>query len=170
MLGLKIYRILSFILLPFGALLALNLIGSLLTSLGNPLLLLVTFIMAGAPVYIFASSWFFFNGIRKDKKCKPSLKDWIKVNAFVSVVFITFMLLCCFVFFFLLTNPTILKDVMSKMPSQQMPGMPQLNGAQVLQIMKVFTSFMFPFSLILLAHIIFTFRYVKVYSYLFEEA
>jgi hypothetical protein len=170
MTSLKIYRVLSFILLPFAAFLSLNLIGSLLASLSNPLLLLTTFIMACAPVYIFTSSWFFFNCIRKDKKCKPSLKDWIKVNAVVTLVFIAFMLLSCIGFLFLFNNPTVFNEIMSKMPSRQMPGMQQLNVTQVLQVMKVFASIMLPFSLILLVHIIFTFRFIKIYGYLFEEA
>ncbi|MBC7722300.1 MAG: hypothetical protein H7068_09770 [Pedobacter sp.] len=171
MLGLKIYRILTFILLPFALFLILNITGSLVISLGNPLMLLSNFILACLPIYIFTSSYFLLFGVFKAKKCKSSLKDWIKINSYISIIFSLLMIMGSVAILLALNNQAMQKELMDKIATQQMSGMPnQMPIAQILQLLKTSVSIMLPFSIILLVHIAFTFRTLKLYRHLFDEA
>lgn len=168
--GLKIYRILTFILLPFAAFLVLNIAGSLLVSLGNPLMLLSNFILACLPVYIFTSNYFLSFGVIKQKPCKPTLKDWIKVNAYVSIVFSVLMIMGSVAILLALSNKALQQELMGKVTAQQMPGLPsKMPVTEVLQLLKLSVYIMLPFSIILLVHLVFTFKIIKFYSTLFNK-
>ncbi len=169
MAGLKIYRILTFILLPFAFILLLNITAGLLTSLSNPLLLLSNFILACLPIYIFSSSYFLLFGVFKAKSCRHSLKDWIKVNAYVSIVFSLLMVTGSFAILVALNNKVMLAELMAKISTQAMPGMASQNANQLLQLLKTSVYIMLPFSIALLVHIVFTFKAIKLYGYVFDE-
>ena len=170
MAGLKIYRILTFILLPFAFVLLLNITASLFASLGNPLLLLSNFILACLPIYIFSSSYFLLFGVFKAKSCKQSLKDWIKVNAYVSIVFSVLMVIGSFAILMALNNKAMQAELMAKLSAQAMPGMTNQNANQLLQLLKTSVYIMLPFSIVLLVHIVFTFKAIKLYGHVFDEA
>lgn len=170
MAGLKIYRILTYILLPFALLLILNIAGSLVMSFGVPLLLLSNFILACLPIYIFTSSYFLLFGVFKAKNCKHSLKDWIKVNAYVAILFSVLMIMGCFAILMAINNPVLLTELMSKLNTQGMPGVTKQNNVQLIQLLKTSVYIMLPFSIALLAHIIFTFKAIKLYGHVFDEA
>lgn len=170
MLGLKIYRILTFILLPFALFLIINIAGSLLISLGNPLMLLSNFILACLPIYIFTSSYFLLFGIFKAKNCKSSLKDWIKINSYISIIFSLLMIIGSAAILLALNNQAMQKELIDKIATQQMSGLPnKMPVAQILQLLKTSVSIMLPFSIILLVHIAFTYRNLKLYKHLFDE-
>jgi hypothetical protein len=170
MAGLKIYRILTYILFPFALLLVFNIIQTLPISFGVPLLLLSNFILACLPIYIFASSYFLLFGVFKAKSCKHSLKDWIKVNAYVAIVFSVFMIIGCLAILMALNNPVLLAELTSKLNTQGMPGVTKQNNTQLLQLFKMSVYIMLPFSIALLAHIVFTFKAIKLYAHVFDEA
>jgi hypothetical protein len=166
--GLTIQRIISYILIPIGILLAFNVINGLIIAISNPMLLFVHFIIACVPIYIFSSSYFLFNGIIKEKKCKPSLKDWIKINAYVSIIFIAIILICSISVLMILSSPQILQEVYNKMPTTQFPGGAP-SQTELVSILKIFISIMLPFCILLLLHIIKTFKLIKKYPSVFID-
>src|SRR3954470_1418467 len=82
-----VYRLLTFILLPIAAILGFLDISLLLLALANPAALLPVFAIACIVIYVFTSFFFLIKGILGGMQCKPSLRDWIRVNAFVSIAF-----------------------------------------------------------------------------------
>lgn len=170
MLGIKIYRILTFILLPFAVYISLNVIGTLFMSMGNVGLLLLNFIIASVPVYIFTSSYFLFYGIFKAKGCKYGLKDWIKINGFISILFALLMGFISILLFLVFSNKALMTQFIAQLDSKQFPGAEFINKTQIIRMLKVFIAVMFPFSIILIVHIVFTFRAIKRYSHIFDEA
>lgn len=166
--GLILQRINSYILIPIGILLALNVLNGLIIAISNPLLLFVHFIIACVPIYIFTSSYFLFSGIIKGKKCKASLKDWIKINAFVSMLFIAIIGICSISVYMILSSPQILQEVFNKIPTNQFPGGAP-SETQLISLLKIFISIMLPFSILLLLHIIKTFKLIKKYPSVFID-
>lgn len=164
----SLYRILSYILLPVGGLLAFNTIQGLLVSLANPLLLIITFVMACVPLYIFTSTYFFFNGVMKAKPCKPSLKEWIKANAVVSIIFTALMFLCSLMALAVLGNPQLLMETIKQMPAYQQDAT-KMAPAEIIKLFKLFVAIMLPLSIILIVHIIMTFNMLKQYKHVFDE-
>ena len=82
--NLKLYTVLSYILIPIALFFAFLDIALLLSSLANPSALIMVFILACLVIYIFASFKFLKAGIEKEIAQSSKLKDWIKVNAYVS--------------------------------------------------------------------------------------
>ncbi len=123
--------------------------------------------MACVPLYIFTSSYFFFTGVQKAKPCKPSLKEWIKANAIVSILFAALMFLCSLAIMVALTNPQIFTEAMKQMPANRSQG---LTPVQIQEAFKIFAAIMLPLSIILVVHIILTFRLLKLYNHVFNKA
>ena len=159
------YRILTFILLPVAALIGLITLLGLFVALANPTVLLPLFILACVVIYIISSFIFLQKGIDQNRVCKASLKDWIRVNAIVSVVF-------CAMFMFqtvgILSRPDLLNDTLQQaMKAQQ--NIPAGSEIMVMKAVKGMLYFMMIFSLLLLLHILLTFRALNFYKDLFEE-
>lgn len=83
--SLKLYRILSFILIPLALLFAFIDIAFLITAMANPSVLIFVFAIACLVVYTFLSFSFLKRGIEREQHQSAKLKDWIKVNAYVSL-------------------------------------------------------------------------------------
>jgi hypothetical protein len=163
---LTLFRILTFILVPFAALFGFMDLLFLLSALANPALLLMVFVLAAFVIYVFASLKFLNRGIDANRPCAPSLRDWIRVNAYVSlfmgglfflngtsILFMSDSNLNQFIHQFLETQPNI-------------PAM--LTPAFFLTILKTMAWFMLVVSVFLLTHIIIGFRLLKLYAYLFD--
>lgn len=159
-----VYRILTFILLPLAALMGFIDLSLILMALANPAALLPVFAIACIVIYVFTSLSFLVKGILGGKQCKPSLRDWIRVNAFVSLAFSGLAVL---EYITLLTNKTIIGEVVKQ--AMQQPTIPQgMTAAELQQILLSFMFIFFIFSLVLIAHIIMSFRLLKQYGYLFK--
>jgi len=159
------YRIITFILLPIAAVFGLFTLIMLLAALANPAILLGVFLFASMVIYVIASFIFLQKGIDKNQLCNHSLKDWIRVNAFVSIVYCVLMLLNSVT---LLGSPKLLNDTIHEMLSQQQNLMP-LPEATYIRIIKGVFYFLAIYSAILLVHIILTFRVLKAYKHMFAE-
>ena len=81
---LTVFRILTFILLPIASLFGVMDLMILPSALANPAILLIVFVLAAFVIYTFTSLRFLTKGIDIGRPCKPSLRDWIRVNAFAS--------------------------------------------------------------------------------------
>lgn len=167
---LTIYRVLTYLLFPFAALFAINAINGLFIALTNPALLVVTFTVACMPIYVYTSSKFLFIGIVKARPCNAKLKDWIKVNAVVSIVFAAFIFLAGLGALMLLQQPSIVTQALEQMPAEQKNIMGAMNAQELEKFLKIAAIILLPLSFILMVHIILTFRFIKIYQYVFDKA
>ncbi len=162
----SVYRILFFILLPIAGLFAFADFFAIMAALVQPALWISVFIVACMVIYIYTSYRFFTTGIQQAKPCKHSLKDLIKVNAFVSIVFVAMSYIQLFI---VLTQPDIIKTMMGPLLAQQQANMPP--GATTdtfVSMVKGILYFLAIFSTILLLHIVITFRFLKKYKQVFD--
>jgi hypothetical protein len=164
--SLTIYRILTFILVPVAVLFGFMDLFLVLTALSNPALLLFAFLFACLVIYIFSSLRFLSLGIDTGRPCKHSLRDWIRVNAFVSAIIGSIFMLNALTVFF--SSDITLRQVLSTLGERQ-PNTPSMNTEMLLRMMKIFAYFIFFISVILFIHLRMTFRLLKQYNHLFTE-
>lgn len=164
---LPVYRVLTYVLLPFSALIGLMTLFSLLVALANPVALLPVFIFACTVIYTICSFMFVLNGINKAQPCKRSLKDWIKVNAYVSIFFCIMMILD---FAAVMRQPNLLYDTMQQAIAMQGSTLPKTVTADVMvQAIKGFLGFMCLYGILLLVHILMGFKMIRDYAHVFEK-
>ncbi|MFL9485710.1 hypothetical protein ACI6Q2_23205 [Chitinophagaceae bacterium LWZ2-11] len=164
--ALPIYRFLTYVLLPIGALLSIVALFALLLALSNITVLLSVFILGSVVIYIFSSFHFLNKGITQLKPCKHSLKDWIKVNGYVSILFAG---MCIFNFITIQAHPEAMNDAMTQAMSMQGPNYPQGNQAMMLKAMHAMFYAILVLSIVLIVHITMTFRFLKTYAQLFQQ-
>ncbi|OIQ93216.1 hypothetical protein GALL_248310 [mine drainage metagenome] len=162
----SVYRILFLILLPVAGLFAFVDFFAIMAALVQPALWISVFIVACMVIYIYTSYRFFTTGIQQAKPCKHSLKDLIKVNAFVSIFFVVMSYVQTIV---LLTQPTLIKTMMIQLLAQQQTNMPPGATADTfVSMMKGILYFLAVISTILLLHIGISFRLLKKYKHVFD--
>jgi hypothetical protein len=157
-----LYRIFSYILIIIGVFIGIGVLISLLVALANPALLLNVFVGAAVVMYSFSSFLFLTNGINRNKQLKPGMKDFIRVNAFVAIVF---GIMNIFQAITVITNPSVLNEAIKQLP--QMPNAQHLPTGMILKVMKAVIWFLLFYAIILLIHIQITFRLLKQYAHLF---
>lgn len=167
MTNLTLYRILTFILLPFALLLGGIGFFMLLMALANPQLLLQVFMVAAFVIYTFASMRLLGRHIEPAKPAKTALRDWIRVNGVVTGVMALSSLLS-----FVSTvsmSPAELKATYDRMAELQ-PQMPTLMNANFYaSMMKVAAYVSLVFGATTLTHIVMSFRLLKKYAHLFRQ-
>jgi hypothetical protein len=164
--NLKLYKVLTYILLPIAYLFGLIDVLFFLSALANPATLIFVFVIACLVIYTFTSYKFYKQGILNEQIQKAKLKDWIKVNAYVS-------LFLCSLFFLnsisiLISSNVTLYKFIDDLISQQ-PNFPkEATPALILSILKIVAGFLFISSAVALLHIRITLRLVKEHLHLFE--
>jgi len=161
------YRVLSYLLLPFALFLSFMAVILLLTAFGNISALLPLFMVSATVIYVFSSLTFIHRAILPNKPVKASLKDWIRVNAFVAL---SFGVLFVFQSIYLRGNEVFMEEVQRQMQtmSKQMgpEAMAKINLrkllATVLDIMLILGS-------LIVAHVLLGLSFLKKYEYLFGE-
>ncbi len=161
--GLKIYTILTYILLPIACLFGITSIVGLLIALANPTMLIPLFIMVCMVIYIFSSFSFLRKGIQQNKPCKKILKDLLKINGVVSVIFSVNMLLSGIQ---ILYKKEILNSLVEDFVSQQ-KGLPVGMKTTMLNIMQGSIYFMIGVGICVLIHVALNFRLMKDYQHVF---
>ena len=162
-----VFRLFTYILLPFAAFFGIMDLIMLLSALGNPSILFAVFLIAAFCIYVFAALIFLIRHIDRNQHAKPSLKDWIKVNAYASL-FLGFQFLISAVGIFYMGEHE-LRNVVDKFLETQ-PSMPNnLNITLFVKMMRGAAYFLFFFAFILLVHITMGLRILKQYAYLFAE-
>jgi hypothetical protein len=161
------YRIITYILLPIVGFLSLMLLFLLLAALANPAMFLGVFLFGGVVVYYFTAFHFFHKAVLKAKPLKPSLKDWIKVNAYVGVAFAAWTI---FNSFWALTNPPKLKEAVHEVMVMQKAQLANVSEAFMLQFVQGFLYCIIAAFALLLVHIFLTFRLLKQYKHVFDKA
>jgi len=161
----NLYKVLSFILLPIGALLGIVCLVALISALGNLSMLLPVFLVACIAIYIFSSFILVFNGMIREKPCNASLKDWIKVNAYVSLFF---AIMCVSNFVYLKTKPELMKEFTKEVLASQ-KNIPADALAIMPQLINGMLAVMLGLGIILLVHISLSLTFIKTKPELFKE-
>lgn len=149
-----IYRILSAFINVIALMLTISLVFSIPMIISSPLTLLSAFIMIAVILY----SWFSFRFrrevLQQQKMVPHSLRDWVRVNGIVTLIFSALTILNVL---FLLKNPQAFADVF-KNYGVEMP---------VQNIMGFFYVMLF-YAVVLAVHIIWTFTLMKKYRNFFQ--
>ncbi len=82
----KLYAVLTYLLIPFALLLGLVDLLSLAFVLLNPSVLIVIFGLTCFVIYTFSSVIFLKQVVQAEQPLTTKSKDWIKVNAIVSII------------------------------------------------------------------------------------
>lgn len=162
----KLYIVLSYILLPIALFFGFMDSLLLISALANPGALILVFAMACIVIYSFTSFKFLKLGIEREQTQTTKLKDWIKVNAYVSLFM--FSLIFLNAVSILISNDVTLIGFIDEFLAQQTGLPPQFNSQFVLKIMRTASYFLFVIGAVGILHIRMTLRLVKEYDYLFE--
>jgi ABC-type uncharacterized transport system permease subunit len=122
--------------------------------------------MACIVIYSFTSFKFLKLGIEREQIQTTKLKDWIKVNAFVSLLMFSLIFLNAVAL--LLSNDTTLIKYIDEFLAQQSGLPPEMNSQFVLKTMRITAYFLFVIGAVGILHIRMTLKLVKEYDYLFE--
>jgi hypothetical protein len=163
--SLTLYRIFSYILISIAIILGIASLFALLIALSNPVLLISVFIIIAVVIYSFTSFFFLNNGIDGKRNLKPGMKDLIKVNAYVAIVFV---MMNIFQFVTVMSNTSVLNDAMSQVKTFQNNQSP-LSNDLMLKMMKGIMWFLFFYAVVLGIHISMTFRLLKQFEHLFSD-
>jgi hypothetical protein len=163
---LTVFRVLTFILIPLAALFGFMDIFILLASLANPSFLLFAIAFAGFVAYTIVSMQFLIRGIDNNRRCKPSLRTWIKRTAYISLGMGFFFLLNAVSVFF--TSDIALREYLSQFMETQPKMAPMFTVDFLLSMMRGMSWFMLIFGLILVDHTRINFKFLKIYAHLFE--
>jgi len=161
------YRVVSYVLIGIAVLFSFFDLFFLLMALAQPSVFLVVFVVTSVIIYSFASFSFLIRGIQNGRQSKPSAKDWIKVNAYVSIAFGALSLVQGIAF---LSDPGNMAMVIKQM--YQMQGQMKMAGVSDQDIRATIKGMLYiymGYSLLLLSHVYITLRYVKEYAHLFGE-
>jgi hypothetical protein len=138
----------------------------LFSSLANPSALIMVFIIACLVIYTFSSFKFLKMGLEREIVQTSKLKDWIKVNAYVSF-FLCSLFFVNSISVLVSTNAVLLKFIDEFL--QQQPNMPkEITNALVLSILKGVSVLLLVTGIIGIVHIRTTLRLVKQNDHLFE--
>ena len=165
---LTFYRIITYLLLPFATIFSLVTLIGILMAFSNPQVLLGVFFMACIVIYTF-TCFAFLQKIAHLSPAKPSLKDWIKVNAYVSIFFSTTLLIQSYYFFH---DSTIAKAFIDQFMTTQASNAsvvavaPEKIRAILNGVFEVFAIY----AALLLVHIYCTFRFLRQFAALFIDA
>ncbi|MFM7720853.1 MAG: hypothetical protein ACKO52_06865 [Sediminibacterium sp.] len=162
----KLYLVLSSLLIPIALFFGFMDSILLLSALANPSAMILVFAMACIVIYCFTSFKFLKLGIEREQTQTTKLKDWIKVNAYVS------LLMFCLIFLnavsILLSSDVILIKFIDEFLAQQSGLPPEMNSQFILKTLHVAAYFLFVIGAVGILHIRMTLRLVKEYDYLFE--
>lgn len=159
-----LYRFISFALLPVAALLLAFDLLVLLSALANPSMLLTVFTLGCVCIYVFTSFTFLNRGISQGRPCKPSLKDWIKVNAIVTAIFVAMTLTAVLI---TISDPAQVSTLVDRALEMQDAGTPHLRKDLLLKMTKGMLYFFGALSALLAIHIVITLRLLKKYQHVF---
>jgi hypothetical protein len=141
-------------------------IVAFLFALGNPGFLLGVFMLVAFIIYFISSFKFLHRGILYLQPVTSKLRDWIKVNAYVTLPFAILMFMNSFA---VIKNPALLEDSLKQMAEMQKKmGVPvQAASTYTNSLLTVFYIMLF-LSVVILVHIMLTFTFLKKYEGLFN--
>ncbi len=159
------YKILTFILLPFAAHFGISILGILPMAIANPGLLFVVFMMACFPVYVVCSMIFLVKGIMNNQTLKLSLKDWIRVNGYGTLIYSILVFIGTAIFMFAKNNflMPLINQILSSAPFNQSG----YTAEGLLKTIKITAGVFGLLSVIIFIHLYLSFFLLKKYQQLF---
>lgn len=142
-----LYRVFGLILNLAALYLAINMLLSLPVLLSSPLTLLGAFAISSIILYAWFSTKFHRQVLQQQQVVKRSLRDWIRVNGIVSLIYSLFIILGMIVF---ISNPQIFTDQMK-----------QVGGTTPVNVPKVLLAILLVYGIVLFIHVIWTFALIK---------
>lgn len=157
------YGLFFIILIPVAFLLGIGILFSLLQAFANPVLLFPLFMLSSFVVYTIASLVFYNKAVRQKRTCKASLRDLIRINAFIimipAVLFIWQGLNIA-------SNPGSINELIKQVKTVQ-STMVVVSDVVLAKLIRGIYYFMVTYAIVILLHIIYTFRLLKQYKPLF---
>lgn len=153
------YRLLSYVLLPVAFFIGATLLMVLPMAIANPGMLLMVFMLGSLLIYTFTSLRFLHRGLLRRHMLPQSLKDWIKVNGYVTIVFSVMALANCYK---LLSEPSMLNQI-AETQAEMFTTNAVATGDMLRKGLYVFMAYAF----CLLVHLGVTFVLMQKYAYLF---
>ena len=162
-----LYRILSAVLMPIFFFLAFMVMPFALFALANPQAWLGIFVFVCLLIYMVKSVRFFKRNILQDTPAKARTRDWIRVNAFVSMLFVLELLSTSYMVF---SNNENLRN-MIQVAINQMQDAGGTTGMavsvdQMLSGLKTVMGFFLFIDILLIVHLVCTFKLLKKYRHL----
>jgi len=162
----KLYLVLSYILIPIALFFGFMVSIAFIIAFANPSVLLPAFAMACIVIYSFSSFKFLKLGIEREQILTNKLKDWIKVNAYVS------LLMFCLIFLnavgIFLSNDASLIHYSDNLIAQQSGLPPGFNSQLYVKILRIASYFLFVIGAVGILHIRMTLKLVRDNDHLFE--
>ena len=162
----KLYLVLSYILIPIALFFGFMDSILLISALANPSAMILVFAMACIVIYSFTSFKFLKLGIEREQIQTTKLKDWIKVNAYVSLLMFSLIFLNAVSIF--LSNDALLISYLENLLAQQSGLSKELNSQLLLKMMRVAAYFLFVIGAVGILHIRMTLKLVRDNDHLFE--
>ncbi len=162
---LTIYRLLSFLLAPIAVLFSISALLLIGTALSNPAMLFPLFLIICIAIYSFASLHFLIKGIDGKKYLGRSSKEWLKVNAYACIIF-ALIIISEFILFML--HPEILQQIVTQ-AKQGANAQLTINENDFTDFASKILYFLLAYALVLSAHVLMSFQYIKQYGYLFQN-
>jgi len=160
------YRIITYILLPFGAIIGLLAFISIMAAFGNFAALLPAFVCGCTVIYLVSSFNFLHKGILLKSPQKPSQYDWIRVNGLVAL-FLGSLFIFQSIYFRGNTelNETVKAQVEAMVKEMQAGEVPDVK-----KIINWVLNFMLVSGILLNIHIFLSFLYMKKFAGLFGKS
>lgn len=162
--NLGFYRLLTYILFAIGGFMTLMVLTMILAALANPILLFPVFVVACVVIYTYSSWRFLTKGIDGHMYCKPSLRDLIRVNGYGTIAFATLVGIQSLS---LIMNPSMLNDIMEQAMSMQKTAAEGMEEMMT-KIMHYLMRFLLAYSILLLIHVIISFRLIRQHADAFQ--
>ena len=162
---LLIFRILTYLLLPVGLFFGTMAAGMLLLAFVNTQMLLPVFMLACFAIYVYCSNRF-LQKMKAKEEISKSLRDWMRVNAYVCIFMSILFIMNTAVIIYL---PNVQLETVLQ-PSIDIMGN-MANGVSIerlIHYMKSFSLFMLIMCILLLVHIFLNFRLQRNYSSIAE--
>ncbi len=142
-----LYRILSLVINAVAILLTISLVFSIPRMVSSPITLLSAFLMVAVILYAWFSFKFYREVLQQQKPVKHRLKDMVRVNGIVTLVFSVITILNVL---YLLKNPAFFTDSIKNLGVE----MPLKNITGFFYAMLFYAAFLF-------THVVWTFALLK---------
>jgi len=151
-----VFRILSFILLPIAIIIGVVDTLAITMAIANPQMLLPVFVLAAVVMYVLSSIRFHRNAVLEGKTFSKKTKDFIKVNAYVTLGFSILSLVQGVT---VLISKKAMKEVIESY--SQISVANHISSGSAQSIIYVSLSFSIAISFIIIAHILLSFKFLK---------
>jgi len=158
----KLYKPLTYFLVLPTAIIALFSFVGFFIAIANPPFLLDVFITACAVVYFISAFIFFWRTLICQKTCKKIIKDLIKINGFIAILFAVKIIVA---FVALLVDSNLLKAGIEEAMAQNTASFPPtVTKEMIIKFAMFFMGLITLYATVLLVHIIVSFRLVKEFA------